>query len=272
MIEEYSSLTKTKKWIGNNPITLAPGKLVNDKEYYITDKLDGIRRLLLFKDSKIYNVSSKLEFRQFKLTKGALLLDGTLLDTEYYKMKYYAFDVLFYNGKDVRDANLLERQEILKKILKKVNSKKLLAKEYRRLECPEVLADIKSRSKLFKEGELDGLIVVPNSKYSDIVFKWKPSNLLSNDFKVKKTSDSLLLLVQNGQIFNFKGYPDIGKVSYMGKDVKDEDVVEFVFENGKFKVLRVRPDKVKSNHISVILDNFKQMTRPAKPQDLFCRI
>lgn len=268
-MDQYQSLVKTKRWIGNNPITLKAGSPIKDKDYYVTDKLDGIRRLLLFNGETLYNISSKLDFQEFYLTKGGKTLTETLIDCEYFKKKYYAFDLLFYSGKDCRETkNFTERQELLKKVVKAVGSKRLLLKDYKKLECPEVLKRIKDSS--FKEGQLDGLIIVPNSAYKDTVFKWKPSNLLSNDFKVQKIPGFLLLLLQNGQVFKPKGYPDIGKVAYNGKEIDDDDVVEFIFENGKFKPLRTRPDKTKSNHITVILDNFKEMIRPTKPSSLFC--
>jgi hypothetical protein len=266
----YQSLVKTKRWIGNNPVTLKPGGIKKDRDYYATDKLDGLRRLLLFKDSKLYNISSKMEFQEFYLTKGGKTLDGTLIDCEFYKKKYYAFDILFSEGKDVRETNFAYRQEILKKALKTVKSKKLIAKEYLQLKCPEILKKIKEDSGKYKEGDLDGVIVAPATFYTSTVFKWKPSNLLSNDFKVRKTDGILYLLLQNGQVFERRGYPGIGKVIYSGTTIKDGDIVEFVFENGKFKPLRTRPDKTKSNHISVILDNFGQMTNPARIEKLFC--
>jgi hypothetical protein len=273
-MEQFTALAKTKRWVGNNPITLKVGSIEKGKDYYATDKLDGLRRLLLFSKGVIHSVSSKLEFQEFYLTKGGKTLDGVLLDCEFYKKKYYCFDIIFYNGEDNKLKNFLERQVLLKKILKIVNSKRLIQKEFKLLKCPEILESIKEKTPLFREGQLDGVIITPGSSYTDTVFKWKPSSLLSNDFKVKKTKDSfLLLLLQNGQVFSPKGYPGIGKVYYTGKGpqgIQDGDVVEFVFENGKFKPLRPRPDKTKSNHITVILDNFKQMTSPVSPVKLFC--
>lgn len=270
-MEQYQTLVKTKKWVGNNPVTLKVGDLKKDKDYFVTDKLDGLRRLLLFNGEALYNISSKLDIQEFYLAKGGKTLTGTLIDCEFYKKKYYAFDVLFYNGKDVRETkNFTERQELLKKAVKAVGSKRLLLKDFKPLGCPEILKSIKDKSPLFREGQLDGMIVSPNSSYKDTVFKWKPSNLLSNDFKVKKIPGYLILLLQNGQVFSPKGYEDTGKVAYASKEIKDGDIVEFVFENGKFKPLRTRPDKTKSNHISVILDNFKQMVRPVPAEKLFC--
>lgn len=270
MSNYYQDLVKTKKWVGNNPATLKIGDLKKDQDYYVTDKLDGLRRLLLFKDSKLYNISSKMEFQEFYLTKGGKTLNGTLIDCEFYKKKYYAFDILYADGKDVRETNFTHRQEILKNTVKTVKSKKLLTKEYSYLKCPEILKKIKEDSGRYREGDLDGVIITPASLYKDTVFKWKPGNLLSNDFKVRKTEGVLHLLLQNGQVFERRGYPGVGLVKYSGTAIKDGDIVEFVFENGKFKPLRTRPDKTKSNHISVILDNFGQMTKPARLDKLFC--
>jgi hypothetical protein len=54
------------------------------------------------------------------------------------------------------------------------------------------------------------------------------------------------------------------------KKYKDGDVVEFIFDKGKFKPIRIRKDKIKSNHISVILDNFKTIQNPPNMKKILC--
>lgn len=272
--QSYYNLIKGKKFAGNQPITLTEKSFDRKIDYFTTPKLDGLRCLIFFTDSKVYTITSKLEFKEIKLTKYAKEFSGVLLDAELYKGRYYPFDILFNNSKDLRkDFKLIDRISVLSKIVKKINSKKLIEKKHTPLECSKFLKEIKDNEAKFKNGELDGFILTPSGDYYSTVFKWKPSYLLSNDFEVKNSGiDKYLLLLQNKTVFAPKQFPGIGVNTYSKgqKRFKDGEVVEFVFKEGKFIPLRVRPDKERGNFIKVILDNFREMMHHTDIRSVIC--
>jgi hypothetical protein len=92
--------------------------------------------------------------------------------------------------------------------------------------------------------------------------------MIKND----QDTDELILLLQNGSPFNPGCCPGISRVKYPENFNKfsDYSIVEFSYENNKFKILRARPDKVKANHISVILDNFKELRNPTDIKKILC--
>lgn len=107
--------------------------------YSITDKADGDRySLLIFKD-KVYLVSTGLDMKysgiQLKSTQKKY--NGTILDGEYVyipeknKFLYLAFDVLFYQGKNIMDMPLLkERMQYLDDVINNCFNVKYKYTEY----------------------------------------------------------------------------------------------------------------------------------------------
>jgi hypothetical protein len=280
----YTKLVNKKTFVGTQPITFNKTSYSKEISYFTTYKLDGLRKLLLI-STQNYLVNIKMEFKQFLLPKNSNLFENTLLDGEYKANKFFAFDILFYKGQDLRTKTLAERLEFLNNVINGIKSKKVILKEYllpgKKGEiCNNFFNLITKYSKEMETGEVDGIIFTPNSPYTaSPVLKWKPLHLLSIDFKIKKiTLDSskveLLLLTQNGSVFKPYGkYRDSGKVvldPIEAKKYAEGDVVEFIFEKGKFVPIRVRKDKTKSNHISVILDNFKTIQNPPTMKKILC--
>jgi len=273
-----------RKFIGNNPITLTERNFIKDEQYYITKKLDGKRYLLYFSEDGVSRVSSKNETEKVSLPKSSKNIPGTVLDTEYYKGKYYVFDILFFKDTDKRYTSLKERIKLYNHITDKVvKSKKLVSKKYYKTKdmCVDFPYMIRKYHKDIKLGELDGLILTPLSSYYSPVYKWKPVELLSIDFKIKriKKNNKLLyhLLTPNGSLFapKNKKYSDVGILDLseepeVYKKYKDNSVVEFVFKDDTFVPIRARPDKKNSNGMNVILDNFTEIIRPTDLNKLFC--
>jgi hypothetical protein len=271
-MEQYKTLVKTNKFIGNFPVTLTDHSFNKKTVYYYTPKIDGLRKLVLFTEDKVISFTTKMEISEIKFTKNSNKVAGSLIDCELYKGKYYAFDILFSNNIDFRKKNLHSRLQELHNLISIVNSKKIIEKKYTKLKCPEFINEINKNEKKFKNGELDGFILTPNYEYSSIVLKWKPHYLLSIDFEIKNDGDYLILLLQNKTPFEPKCCPGISRVKYPPNfdKFKDGDIVEFTYNSGSFEILRARPDKVKSNHISVIMDNFKELRNPTDITKILC--
>lgn len=272
---QYYDLIKGKKFAGNQPVTLTKDSFDPKEDYFVTPKVDGLRMLLFFTDSGVFSINSKLEFTKVKFTKFAKEFQGVLLDTELYKGKFYVFDILFgQNGTDLRkNYNLKERIKYFSEIIQKVKSKKLIEKKYSKLECCSFLKQIEESGDKFKSGELDGFILTSSGDYNSRILKWKPSELLSIDFEIKNGRlDTYFLVLQNKKVFAPKNWDKAGVLKYSKnqKRFRDSEIVEFIWESGKFKPIRSRPDKTKGNHLSVVLDNFREMTRPTVLRNLIC--
>lgn len=274
-MDEYRKLFKVSRFIGSQPITFDGKTYSKKREYFTTHKLDGLRKLLLLSNKESFLISSKMDFDKFKIPYRESLLK-TVLDGEFVKGHFHAFDILFYKGTDTRPLLLVERLELLKDVIKTLNSKKVVMKEYLTSNVCKDFFTLKNKySKEMKTGEVDGIILTPNTSYtSHPPLKWKPEWLLSIDFKIHKDNDKnvIHLLTQDGSIFKPKGkYFYVGTVE-MDKENKynSGDVVEFIFQKGKFVPIRLRKDKTKSNHISVILSNFKSILHPPNVKKILC--
>ncbi len=273
----YTKLVNKKTFIGSQPVTFNKNSYNKNIQYYTPYMLDGLRKLLLI-SAQNYLVSSKLEFKPFTLPKTSSMYKDTLLDGEYKDNKFFAFDILFYKGNDLRSKTLKERLDFLNNVISTIKSKKVILKEYilpLQGICDNFFNLTKKYSKEMETGEVDGVIFTPDSGYTEFpVLKWKPLHLLSIDFKIKKNGNQLQLLTQNGQVFKPHGkYKESGTVildPLEAKKYTDNDVVEFIFDKGKFKPIRIRKDKTKSNHISVILDNFKTIQNPPNMKKILC--
>lgn len=91
----------------NKPKALRIRELFHPSLYAITIKYDGIRRFIYVGDCGIYMMEPRYTIK--KLRGNTPSLSGTLLDGEYMEGKdnsFYVFDILFYNGLDVRQLSL----------------------------------------------------------------------------------------------------------------------------------------------------------------------
>jgi hypothetical protein len=259
-MDNYIKLTKTKKFIGIQPITLSNKSFNKNTNYYTTYKLDGKRHLYLSTSSTSgFLITSKLEFIPFKLK----VPKDTILDGELYNNIFYVFDILFYKGVDVRNTNLTCRiymlQEIKGLILKPYWSPYVNSLKYN---FNEINNKYKNEMKI--NGMIDGIIFTPDESYMSKVLKWKPVNLLSIDFKIKKQEPNIFKLLRH----NNKIYTKTIVTKKQFDNYLDNTVVEFVYKENKFVPIRSRPDKINSNYITVIKDNFYQIKNPVDTDKL----
>ena len=87
--------------------------------YSITDKADGERYFLMIYENSIYLISNNLEVKKIKTnikntTYNLTILDGEYIYIpEYRKFLYITFDILFFQGKDIRTLELLKDRLLL---------------------------------------------------------------------------------------------------------------------------------------------------------------
>ena len=128
--------------------------------------------------------------------------DCTLLDGEFYEKEgrraYFAFDILFYHGEDVRSKDLLARLELVKKVVPNLRlfpsigyeAKQFVTKGPLYDKTKAALADIERQETKF-EYEFDGIIFQSYGPYDNRdTYKWKPPERLTIDFLLKKVEGS----------------------------------------------------------------------------------
>jgi mRNA (guanine-N7-)-methyltransferase len=162
------------------------------KNYSVSEKIDGERKLLFLNGDRGYLIGSDLKLKLFlHLTEN---IDFTLLDGEFYEGNMYIFDILIHSQKNVCYLKFIEREKIYKDIVNTLGINILRCKNFRRGEnifaiCSEVI-----NSKF--DYPLDGLIFTPlDEGYYNDSFKWKPKEYQTIDFLVRKKEDHYLLFV-----------------------------------------------------------------------------
>lgn len=101
----------------NKPVPLKLREMINPKfDPAITVKYDGTRRFLLIDSEGIYFFAPPKEVK--RIGNGNKEFSGTFIDGEYMPEtnEYFAFDILFFKGRDVRVSNFFERQSLLKTV------------------------------------------------------------------------------------------------------------------------------------------------------------
>ena len=246
IINNYKKLVNVKnnsnQFIAAKPRTLHKFNLIKSDEknlynrYAVTLKADGVNYFMYVnKDGKIYYFNnnyqienSGYESKEFIDT----LIEGEMIEYNG-KKKFFAYDMLFFKGEDIRrkllislrrkdekyDEKLDGRLDKLTKFInsdkinkvKDFNDKNLIHFEKKpyefslRSDGSDIFEKIKKiwDNKKNNEFHTDGLIFVPiyehyplQGKTWDSLFKWKPPELNTIDFLVKFVKD------ENGNIIN----------------------------------------------------------------------
>jgi len=242
----------------NNPITLTTKNLRPSAPYYLTKKLDGERKLLVLSQDGCYTLSTKMIKTPLTLRyKG---VNDVVLDTEFYKSKYYVFDCLYAN-QDIRKCLFVKRKTILNSIVRELGAKTVVAKSFKLIKGRELCPSI--RGYTFSLGKLDGVILTPPGDYYSQVLKYKPPHMLSIDFKIRHTASQEVALIidkkERETVFQL-----IQSTAKLRK-IKDGAIVEFGynFDKKTWVFMRERPDKIKSNAYLTVMSNYKEIMNPS---------
>lgn len=252
----YQKLTKSKKFIG---VQVHPLKTPLKIKSAVTLKLDGQRNLLFIDPhGNVFLVNNKLQFKKLKFHLHAFR--NSIFDGEVYQNLFYAFDTLFFKGKDIRfNADLYQRINMYSQLPAFI-CKKVYFFDFDYLFLKKLL---KSTSM-----DIDGLIFTPvYSPYaSSCPLKWK--SIITIDFQIRiihETSKytTIRLYTSDNKLFTCKLFPGIEQVKMKkNSEIKNGSVAEFFFKNKKFHFLRVRADKLKGNYSGVAYDNFNLIIHP----------
>jgi len=114
----------------------------------------------------------------------------------------------------------------------------------------------------------DGVIFTPFSQYSDNVYKWKPLDKLTIDFKIIK--DGTLCVFENNMFVPFKGskaYP-----IPVQKDLEHKNqIAEYLWDGKKFVYQRERKDKETPNYITTAQSNWDLIQNPVSLDTLLAK-
>ncbi len=216
VFSEYKELVGSSYFIGAQPETLQKEALqtLYQDLYSVTDKADGERAFMyinnngeiFYIDSNINNIySTDLSNKTFK---------NCILDGELVKMRdtnitvFYAFDMIFYNGIDVRGNSkylLTERLEITKDIINSI----IQTHYYKAYIKKFIYRNVFLGSKIILKNisnmpyKNDGLIFTPMNEPYPLtktwprLFKWKSAEMNTIDFfSVRKEDGEWELYVQ----------------------------------------------------------------------------
>jgi hypothetical protein len=243
---QYRDLVKGPRFIGPLPQTLTleafKKKVLTKTNYSVTEKADGERFLLFIDNVGGFNLIARnmnithLDTELYSKPDFA----GTIMDGELVNGMYYAFDISFVQGTDIRSKKLIERLTILLKVLEDMKVRILKMKSFlieHNNGIIEMPANITTPVKNIYEAaralwdrrsvfpySLDGLIFTPADEgYSTRkTFKWKDENTI--DFFY---DDNQLFLAGNKADgtygpMPFSGLDSKGTFKLKGKNVTNE--------------------------------------------------
>jgi hypothetical protein len=291
----YKKESSGSEFIGGMPVTLENNcfkqlyRTINKVFVYnLTLKVDG-ERYLLFLNSwgELYFIDRLLNFYFFqqdsvrlpRINLKPFLLDGELVQHKSTKeFEFFIFDVLFYEGNSFIEKDYYTRYDIIMSILTIFSGypSELIVSGKKWFPLTDLLKtnDIYSYiTENTNQGRLkkfhlkaDGLILQPFdtpyvtsgpwNKYNNILFKWKPVNEQTMDFKIKIiNNNNWQLLTRSDYPFTMPGSGE--PASYTPTDANkrefvDSDVAEFSYNNGKFKLVRSRPNKLANSKDSIM--------------------
>ncbi len=241
----YHDLVKSPRFIGNQPKTLEIKDLQSlSGRYLVTDKADGLRKLLLYTKFGNYLIGGNLSCELFQDSIIIPEFSGTLLDGEYINGQFYAFDTLFFKGHNLIQEFLQVRLHTLSKI------PGIVIKTF-----TKNISDIETLSCNY---DRDGLILTPISAgYNNDTFKYKQEITID-------------LLYWYGRLYAQKGHTIKTVVDYPFECPPEFNgqIVEFLITTDKLLFVKARKDKERPNAILTVESAFKAFRENIKINEI----
>ena len=261
-------------------------RILTKNKYSVTEKADG-ERFLLFVDrlGGLNLISRGLDITRWKITNKPEYAN-TVLDGEYVGDYFYAFDILYLKGKDLRQQTLKPRLKALDSVNmgSNIKMKKFIVDEN----------IYKAAGKIWeKKGnfpyELDGLIFTPVDEpyFNGNILKWKDDNTIDFYYNGKQLFIAGFDKAKTKyQVFPFEGVDGKGTFYTKSKEVTNDIfndtnipesirkgflpapipgppmVGEFKFGDNTFKLIRKRPDKEFPNGIDASNQAWEAISKP----------
>jgi mRNA guanylyltransferase len=211
---------------GSMPVTFSRRyfPIVQTKPYFVSEKTDGIRYLMLIVSDGIYFIDRKYQIRSVRFdllnelygTKGPTLLDGEMVrHAQTQRPIFMVFDVIMINNQYVADKNLSSRLQIIgtdviapyRQITKNqfpsshpfgLIGKTFFPKDQIKKLFAHIRKDERTGQRFYVDDirchRTDGIIFTPDESYhvktTFNLFKWKYVEKLSVDFKLTRVNNS----------------------------------------------------------------------------------
>ena len=221
-------------------------RILTKKPYSVTEKADGERYLLMVdRNGGLSLISRGMDITLLKDAGDKADFAGTILDGEFYKGKYYAFDILTVNGTNVQSKKLPERLMILYNTLINMKVKILKMKNFL-VDDGKNITEYPSQAKTSLKNiydaaqavwsrkasfpyPLDGLIFTPTNDpyFSRGILKWKDENTIDLYYKGNKLH--LAGFGANGKeymILPFEGFDGKGTFKTKSKTIINKIFVD----------------------------------------------
>jgi len=252
-IRRYKDLVGYWKFAGPLPQSLTSDafyrRTLSKKPYAVTEKADG-ERFLLFEN---HLISRKMDVIPFSHIGYGTMVDGELVgDT------FYAFDILFMDGVDVRSKNLRERLKLLKTL-------GIPVKKFYFYDIYKASGHIWDNRNNFPY-DLDGLIFTPVDEpyYNKNIYKWKDRHTI--DFYYENERLYVGGTMKNGEyghvpLKESKIPPNVRAIGAPG-------VGEYEFRDGVFTLVKERPDKEFANSVRATNQSWEAIQYPLRIEEI----
>lgn len=266
---------------------------INQYQYLICEKTNGIRYLLMCYDENTYIINRA--FNIFKVKQNfnskiyyknacGLLLDGEMIQTGE-DFQYVVHDCICAFNVDKTKENFNERYEEVSNIIENLyepegDFKIVCKKFYHKKDLAKLAKIIENDMKAAEcggtgHGRIDGLIFTPvtlpigtGTQYT--LFKWKVKAQHTFDFRIRDKEDKFEAYVSQGSdeiLFASvdKNTPEglkFGKLLRQNcKNFKSGDIVELEYDelNDTFNPILLRTDKTASNNLYCIEKTLKNI-------------
>lgn len=168
--------------------------LGSQEDWYVTEKSDGTRAIISYQsDKKLYLIHSQISEINLQIPDN---IHEFILDVEIVEDKFYIIDILYW--KRLFDTfKFHQRYEKINELLEQLGKQDILIKKtFHKIE-KDNLGMLEKIYEKFKNVDspyiIDGLIFNNDKAYWDMnIYKWKPVELLTIDFLVKKASPKMI--------------------------------------------------------------------------------
>lgn len=245
---------------------------ITSNKYTVTEKADGVRAFLKIKDKKAILINPKTN--QIILDLGPTDLGDSLIDGEYVNNRLYAFDLIFFDGKDFRNSNLLDRLKILDVAISKITVGLIIKMK------TFYTTDIFKNAKLILNSQhpykIDGLIFTPIDQHyvegiiQELpVFKWKKRHTIDVRVKyVKKDNFTYFIFGKKFGRINRWSQEFFEREYIRTRDTRTQMMHRLFNENQEYEGLRkniIHFGKYKVYNSNIFYNGF--LGKPGKPNE-----
>lgn len=176
--------------LGNRPKNLTNENInIITSNYVASIKADGVRCFLYYGEKKVYSITNPFVEKEIKNNNTNKVC---LFDCEYIEEnnKYYIFDILIYDNKDVTTLTLTKRIKLISDDFLDDNIK---MKEIHNLENNENIFTISKKIYNSKyDYNIDGIVYTPiyEPYKNNYIYKWKPLKQQTIDFLIRENSST----------------------------------------------------------------------------------